>query len=489
MVDNQSAPPISTNNQPKDLEKEVNTGEIKAIRGQVVEVSFGKQTPNIHDILIVNLKAHPPVYLEVYASLKPPGGQRGKSRFYCLGLSDTKFLHRGQKVINTGKNMQIIAGKELLGRVIDVFGNPHDGKSAIDAPDSTPLYLYHSSNFNEILPPETIMETGIKVIDFFAPILKGGKTGLFGGAGVGKTILLTELINNILLKNPSNKDTKAIYAAVGERAREAQELYSELSQTEAFRNMVMIMGQMGENPAIRSRTAYAGSALAAYFRDQYRSDVLFLIDNIYRFAQAGHELSIMMKSIPSEDGYQPTLTSEMGKLQGRLTSTTNGYITAIEAVFVPSDDMTDYGVRSVFPYLDNFVVLSREVYQEGRLPAVDLLSSNSRALSPGYVSSNHYNTYLQAKSLLEKVNRLEKIVSLVGFSELSYEDQTTYKRAVLLKNYMTQSFFTTQSQTGKKGTYVPLTQTIIDVANIIKGTYDIIHPEKIKFIGSIEDMV
>jgi F-type H+-transporting ATPase subunit beta len=466
-------------------------GKIISIRGQVVEVEFTDRPPAIYDILQTSNPDSPPTLLEVFSSSGLDNLNRGLtgSRFYCLGLTDIGNLHRGQELINIGRKLQIPAGEAILGRAIDLFGRPHDNKPAPQTTEYVDLHLASHPTFSQVRPPQQILETGIKVIDFFTPLLKGGNTGLFGGAGVGKTILLTELVNNILIKNPQSHDIKAVYGAVGERSREAQELYSQLSETEVFKNMTLILGQMGENPTVRTRTAYASVAIAEYFRDVQKKDVLFLIDNIYRFAQAGQELSIMMKSIPSEDGYQPTLTSEMGELHSRLISTDSGAITSIEAVFVPSDDMTDYGVRSVFPYLDTFIILSRAIYQAGRMPAVDILASNSKAINPVLAGKEHYWAYIEAKKMLERAASLEKIVSLVGFSELRLEDQILYKRSILLKNYMTQSFFTTQLQTGKTGQYVPLKQTISDVKNLLSGKYDTLHPDKLNYISNIEETI
>ncbi len=462
-------------------------GRVTAIRGQVVEVVVDEFMPKMYDVLKAvgadGNETH--VQLEVVSSM-------GESKFFCLGLSGLHDLYRGMPVMNTGRQLNIPVGDEILGRAIDVFGQVHDGRGELKAEQQI-VYQAGEQPVAQVKVSTEILETGIKAIDFFAPVLKGGKVGLFGGAGVGKTILLTELINNLVVtggqlgdgKRSLSRDMVAVFSAVGERAREAQELYSKLSEAKVMDKMTLVLGQMGENPAVRSRTAFLGATIAGYFRDQWKKDVLFLIDNAYRFAQAGNELAMMMKTIPSEDGYQPTLNSEMGRFHERLISTDAGEVTAIEAIFVPSDDMTDYGVRSIFPFLDTFVILTRSVYQEGRMPAMDLLASTSRALNRDLIGANHYETYLEAKKLLEQAASLENIVSLVGFAELSFEDQTLYKRATLLKNYMTQSFFTTKEQTGKEGTYVPLEKTINDVKDIMRGKYDILHPEKLRFIGEI----
>jgi F-type H+-transporting ATPase subunit beta len=473
------------------------TGKIVSIRGQVVVAVFDGQQPDLYEVLQV--EGESAARLEVIIS------SAGR-KFFCLALTDAKKLHRGMKLVGIGKQLELPMGEAVLGRVIDIFGAVHDEGGPIQAADFKGIHRFALPEFGKIRPAESVMETGIKAIDFFCPILQGGKVGLFGGAGVGKTILLTELIHNsvVLDKRTFNKDsakpageqatqsgmdeTYAVFSAVGERSREAQELYESLRESDVFKRMTLILGQMGENPAVRSRTALSGAALAAYFRDVMHKNVLFLMDNMYRFAQAGHELSIMMNSIPSEDGYQPTLASEMGQLHERLLSTDTGYVTGIEAVFVPSDDMTDYGVRSIFPYLDAFVILSRDVYQQGRLPAIDLLTSTSTALTEEVVGKGHYQTYIQAKGLLEQAATLEKIVALVGFSELSFEDQTVYKRAVLLRNYMTQSFFVTEDQTGNKGVFMPLKDTVEDVKALLKGQYDIVHPEKLLWVGKLSEV-
>lgn len=458
-------------------EKFGTSGKIIGINGQIVEVEFIEHQPDIYDIL--NIPGENFVQLEVL-------GSASESTFYCLALTSVEKLHRGLEVVNTGKQLSIPAGKEVLGRSLDIFGEAHDGQGEIKSSNSVMIHDVEIKELEEVAIPNRVQETGIKVIDFFTPILKGGKVGLFGGAGVGKTILLTELINNVLIRNATIGETLAVFSAVGERSREAQELYHTLKKTPAYEYITLLLGQMGENPAVRSRTAFASASLAAYFRDAMSKDILFLMDNTYRFAQAGRELSILMNAIPSEDGYQPTLNSEMGFVHEQLVSTKKNSITSIEAIFVPSDDMTDYGVRSIFPYLDTFVILSRNVYQEGRLPAVDLLESTSTALNPEIIQDDHYNAYLDAKGLLETASNLEKIVSLVGFGELSLEDQQIYTRSLLLKNYMTQSFFAVKQQTGKDGEYVKRDQTVKDVKKILNGEYDETDPVKLKFSGSLE---
>lgn len=451
-----------------------NKGKIVSIKGQIVEVEFEDIEPSIHDILVFD--EDDSIKMEVYASSE-------NSIYYCICFSDVKKLHRGSIVINTKKTIEIPVGNVVLGRVIDIFGRPQDDKGVINESETREIFA-KDVNFDDLIVPNQLLETGIKALDFFSPIVKGGKVGLFGGAGVGKTVLLTEIIHNVVILN---KDTNvSVFAGVGERAREGHELYQELSISGVLPQVSLIYGHMGENPAVRFRTALAGVTISEYFRDKEK-DVLFFIDNIFRFAQAGYELSTLMNRIPSEGGYQSTLSSEMAAFHDRLISTKTGTITTFEAVYVPSDDITDYGVQSVFPYLDSSVVLSRGIYQEGRLPSIDLLSSNSSALNPEDVGQEHYATVIDAQELLKKANSLERIASLVGQSELSYDDQKTFKRSRILKNYMTQSFFVTESQSGRAGVYVPLFQTIADVRDILDGRYDTIEPEKFLYIGGLKE--
>ena len=452
-----------------------NKGKIISVKGHIIEVEFESNPPSMHDVVF--LEKDPNVKMEVYDS-------SSSSTFYCISLSSSKKLHRGAVVINSGEPIKIPVGDEVLGRVIDIFARPQDGKEDLVGLDVRPIFA-EDINFASVLVPQAVLETGIKAIDFFAPILKGGKVGLFGGAGVGKTILLTEIIHNIVTVH--KEKSVSVFTGVGERIREGQELYESLQQTGILPQVALIFGSMGENPTVRFRTATAGVTLAEYFRDVQKKDVLFFIDNIFRFAQAGYELATLMNAIPSEGGYQATLPSEMASFHERLISTKNGAITTIEAVYVPSDDLTDQAVQSVFPYLDSNVVLSRTVYQEGRFPAIDLLASTSAALNEETVGDKHFKALLSAQNLLKKAVSLERIVSLVGQSELSPEDQKFYKRAQLIKSYMTQNFTVTELQTGRKGRRVGLTQTVEDVINILAGKYDDYPIDTFLYIGSIRE--
>src|SRR3990167_8492873 len=440
-----------------------NTGTIKGIKGNIVEVEFLYEKPSINDILVLEDDAN--VKMEVFNSTD-------STTFYCLGLTQAGKLHRGAVVKNTLAPLQIPVGEAMLGRVVNMFGEAQDGAENIKTTEVMPIF---------------VSETGIKAIDFFAPILRGGKVGLFGGAGVGKTVLLTEIIHNIVILNKD--DSVSVFAGVGERIREGHELFNVLNESKVLPKVALLYGQMGENAAIRFRTAFAAVTLAEYFRDKKSKDVLFFIDNVFRFAQAGYELATLMNSIPSEGGYQATLSSEMARFHERLVSYKEASITSIEAIYVPSDDITDHGVQSVFPYLDSSIVLSRQVYQEGRFPAIDMLGSTSSGLSEDIIGKEHYDTAIAALSLLKKALSLDRVVSLVGESELSASDQTLYRRAKIHKNYMTQNFFVTKNQTGKEGQYITVKQTVSDVAQILSGRFDDFPAETFLYIGAVKDLI
>ncbi len=451
-------------------------GIVKAVRGHIVEVEFRGEKPSSHDI--VCLESDPSVRMEVYMSASP-------TAYYCLLLAAGFNVSKGASVINTRKPIQIPVGEGVLGRTIDIFGNPKDGLGEIKKAEDRPIYR-NPPSYQDISTRQDILEIGIKAIDLFSPIIKGGKIGLFGGAGVGKTILLTEIIHNIITLHKTND--VSVFAGVGERVREGQELHESLKDSGVLPSVSLVLGTMGENSAIRFLTGFAAATLAEYYRDDLKRDVLFFIDNTFRFAQAGNELSTLMNTLPSEDGYQSTLDSEMATFHERLISTKENSISTIEAIYVPNDDILDQGVQSIFPYLDSIVILSRAVYQEGRLPAVDLISSTSAILDPGIVGKTHYEVALRAQDVLKKSVSLEHIVSLVGESELSHEDQLTYRRAKKLRNYMSQSFFVAQNQTGRPGKYVDRQTTVADVNEILAGVYDDIPDDKFLFIGSIKEV-
>lgn len=455
---------------------EVN-GIVTGIKGQIIEVEFRGAKPALHDLLI--LPENPDVKVEVYQS-------SAVNRFYCLSYGSNRNIKRGDKLVNTGFPPMLPVGPALLNRVIDAFGNPLDALGPIKSDGHIPVYKNESLEEN-IVAERKFLETGIKVIDMFAPIFKGGKMGLFGGAGVGKTILLTEILHNVVtLQSERNV---SVFAGVGERSREGLELYEALKKSGSMKNSTLIFGSMGENAAIRFLSAFSGAALAEYYRDYMKRDVLFFIDNVFRYAQSGAELSTLTNTIPSEDGYQATLEAEMASFHERLSSTCNGIISAIEAVYVPADDLLDHAVQAIYPYLDSIVVLSRQVYQEGIQPAVDIIASASSALSRDIVGQRHYEIALESKTLLKQAQGLERIVSLVGEGELSSDDRIIYSRAKRIKNYMTQRFFGVDNRAGGGGRFIPVTTTINDVEGILRGKFDGIPEEKFLFIGSTSEIV
>lgn len=450
-------------------------GRVISVWGNIAEVEFLGDPPLTNQVLVGNSDVK--LQMVVYSSA-------GKRSYYCLVLSEAESLGRGVEMINTGKVMSIPVGQEMLGRVIDLFGVSADAGEPIAVKEKWPIFA-PAPKYDEVIAREEVWETGIKVIDMFAPLLKGGRMGLFGGAGVGKTMLLTEMMHNVVTLKQQN--SMSVFAGVGERTHEGHELYEEIKSRQLLPYVSLVYGSMGENAAVRFLTGMAGVTLAEYFRNQGK-DVLFLIDNVFRLAQAGNELSTLMNTIPSEDGYQATLASEMAEFHERLVSTASGAISSIEAIYVPSDDLLDYGVQSIFPYLDSVVTLSREVYQEGRVPAVDILGTSSAAMSVTIVGAEHYETAVRAQIMLKKADSLERMVSLVGESELSPENQLLYKRAKKLKNFMTQNFYVAEEQSGKPGVYVPLKDTVEGVAAIISGKYDQVPDEKFLFIGNAREV-
>jgi F-type H+-transporting ATPase subunit beta len=450
------------------------SGRILSIKGDVVEVEFLGENLFPKEILV--LKNDPSFMLEVHSARK-------EGVFICISLGSSKKLKRNMLVKRTKKMLEIPVGEELLGRVIDVFGNPIDENGPILTKLKRPIYS-PPPLYQEAPLLKELFETGIKVIDFFTPLLKGGNLGLFGGAGVGKTVLLTELMHNVAFQ----KKGYSIFAGVGERIREAQELYETLKQTNVLPSVALILGQMNEPASIRFKTAFAGAAIAEYFRDIKKRDVLFFIDNIYRFVQAGNELSVLFSAIPSEEGYQPTLASEISALEERLVSTINGSITSVQAIYVPADDFTDAGVQAIMPYFDSIIILSRDVYQEGRYPAVDILASSSSAINPLILGRAHYEALMEAKRILERYNYLQKIVALIGEAELSEEDKVIYHRARKILNFMTQNLFVVEDQTGLRGKYVKREETIKGVKAIIEGKLDYLKDDDLLYIGSLNDL-
>jgi F-type H+-transporting ATPase subunit beta len=449
-------------------------GRIKAVRGQVVEVELQTQDlPQIAELL--TCAEDSTVRLEVFSY--------SEDTLLCLLLSEYQKVYRNMSVISTKKPIVFPVGSGTLGRVMNLFGEEQDGKGPIKAATLLPIYN-KPPTFNTLKSSSTILETGIKVLDFLAPFLVGSKIGLIGGAGVGKTVLITEIIHNIT----STQKGVAIFAGIGERIREGQELMQALDEAKVLPNIALILGEMSENAAVRFRVANAAASLAEYFRDIEKKEVLFFIDNIYRFVQAGNELSTLIGAVPSEQGYQATLQSDLASIEERLVSTINSSITSIQTLYVPSDDLTDAGVHTAMSYLDGVVVLSRSVSQLGIYPAVDLYRTiSSLASSPTFIGEEHYRLITQVQTILNRYNELSRIVAILGESELSGEDQTTFNRAKKIINYMSQPFSVTERQTGKKGQYVPRQTTIGDLTAIVSGKLDSVPEEKFLYVGALKD--
>lgn len=437
------------------------TGRVVSIAGNVVLAEFFDEKPRVHELLTT--KESDKVMLEVYSS-------ESKDRMYCLCLTGVDSLRRGAYLTSIGSTITVPVGESVLGRVLDVFGNPIDDPTKLLEHVSRRSIFSSDVELSKVATAEQILETGIKAIDFFSPILRGSKVGIFGGAGVGKTVLLSEIINNIVISNAS--DYVSIFAGVGERIRECRELYETFADAKVLDRVSLVYATMGENPALRFRIAFAGATLSEYFRDELGKDVIFFIDNIFRYAQAGLELSNIMNTMPGEGGYQATLLSEMAQFHERLYSTKERAITTFEAVYVPGDDTLDQAVQAIFPYLDSTMVLSRQVYQEGRFPAVDILQSSSLAVNRNLIDRKHYDALLESRRVLEEARSLERIVSLIGESELSEEKRHIYRRAKVLQNYMTQDLHSVAAQTHRPGVSVALKDTVAFVERILSGEFD-----------------
>lgn len=452
-------------------------GIIVSIKQEIAVVEFlAGEKPALFEVLEV--RSDPTCRLLVMKMENPV-------RFTCIVLEGAEKLTRGQAVIGTSASLRIACGTSTLGRAYGILGNVHDNDGPISA-DQTREILGQSPEFNEVTLDYGFIETGIKAVDFFAPVARGGKVGLFGGSGVGKTILLTEILHNIVNTDPEN--TLSVFCGVGERAREGQELLELLKEKDVLKSTSLVFGTMGEPASVRFLTAYGAVSVAEHFRDELGKNVLFFIDNTYRFVQAGAELSLLMGNIPSEDGYQYTLSSEMANIHERLVPKNGKYVTTVEAVYLPEDDILDQAARAVYSYLDSSIVLSRDAYREGRLPAIDLVSSSSDLLNPYAVSLEHYTVAIDAKSLLKKAQLLERIVTLVGEAELSDEDRVAYQRSKKLRNYMTQNFFSALGQTGKTGVFVPLATTVSDVKRILAGEFDTISEDKFLYIAGLDEL-
>jgi len=448
--------------------------KIAEVKGQIATVHWEKEKlPQLLEIL--TSPKNPQVKLEVHSF-----GQENK--IYCLSLSPTNLLVRGMVIETTGNLLTIPTGKQILGRIINLFGQPLDGRGEIKNGQRTPIYGATPS-FGLLKVGEEVMETGVKAIDFFTPLLKGGKIGLVGGAGVGKTILMSELLHNITEKHKG----VSVFAGIGERIREGHELWLELEKAGVLDKIVLLLGQMNENAAVRFRIAPAAAAITEYFRDKEKSDVLLFVDNTFRFAQAGSEVAALLEEIPSELGYQATLESEMADFQNRLVTTENGAVTSIQTIYVPADELSDPAVNAAMSYVDSVVILSRDVAQRGHYPAIDPIRSSSTILKKEIVGIEHFEAAALAVEVLNRFERLARVAAIVGEAELSPNDQLIYQRAKKLLNYLTQPFFVTERQTSKLGTFVPKEQTVRDIKMILKGEFDEVPNERFLYIGSLDD--
>ncbi len=435
-------------------------GIIKQIIGVVVDVYFAEELPEIYNALEVNLSDGRKLVLEVEQ-------HTGSNLVRTIAMGSTDGLRRGDEVVNTGAAISVPVGKETLGRIFNVLGEVVDGGAAVKTEKKYPIHRA-APKFTEQSMQTEILETGIKVIDLICPIVKGGKVGMFGGAGVGKTVIIQELIHNIA----SEHGGYSVFAGVGERTREGNDLYHEFKDSGVLDKVSMVFGQMNEPPGSRARVALSGLSIAEYFRDEQNQDVLFFVDNIFRFTQAGSEVSALLGRMPSAVGYQPTLATEMGELQERITSTKNGSITSIQAVYVPADDLTDPAPATTFAHLDSTVVLSRALSELGIYPAVDPLDSSSIILDPKVVGDEHYAVARGVQKTLQRYKELQDIIAILGMEELSTEDKLIVARARKVQRFLSQPFFVAETFTGVSGKYVKLADTIRGFKEILDGLHD-----------------
>ncbi|HKL74105.1 MAG TPA: F0F1 ATP synthase subunit beta [Clostridia bacterium] len=449
-------------------------GEIIQIIGSVIDVVFPTHLPRQNELLIVDAVDRS-VKIEVLAHHRD-----GVVR--CISMEPTEGLSRGLKVTTTGESIKVPVGEQTLGRVVNALGMPIDGKGDIRGKRWS---IYRDApSLIEQSPTTSVFETGIKVIDLLTPYAKGGKIGLFGGAGVGKTVLILELINNIASKHGG----RSIFTGVGERSREGFEMIEEMDISGTLKNTSLVFGQMNESPGARMRAAFTGLTMAEYFRDVENQDTLLFIDNIFRYIQAGSEISALLGHMPSAVGYQPTLSNELGALEERICNTKKGSITSIQAVYVPADDLTDPAPATLFTHLDATTVLSRKVVEQGIYPAVDPLESNSRILEPTIVGEEHYNTARKVVETLQRYKELQDIIAILGMEELNPEDKLTVYRARKLQRFFSQPFHVASVYTGMEGRYVPIKNTIASCKAILEGKCDDIPESEFYFIGDLSDI-
>ena len=459
-------------------------GVVTQIMGPVVDVKFADgNLPGIYDAVIVEVEATDQVEarsltLEVALHL-------GDNVVRTIGMSSTDGINRGMEVNATGNPISVPVGDATLGRVFNVLGETIDlGGDVAEGTQFDPIHR-KAPEFEELSTETEVLETGIKVVDLLAPYIKGGKIGLFGGAGVGKTVLIQELINNIALEHGGI----SVFAGVGERTREGNDLYFEMKDSGVLEKTAMVFGQMNEPPGARLRVALTGLTMAEHFRDEQGQDVLLFIDNIYRFTQAGSEVSALLGRMPSAVGYQPTLATEMGQLQERITSTNKGSVTSIQAIYVPADDYTDPAPATTFAHLDATTNLDRGLSEQGIYPAVDPLASTSRALDPEFVGKKHYEVATQVQRTLQRYRELQDIIAILGMDELSDEDKQTVNRARRVQFFLSQNFHVAEVFTGEPGSYVPIQETVNGFADILAGKYDHLPEDAFRLVGRIEEVV
>ncbi len=452
-------------------------GKITQIIGPVVDVHFEKELPAIYDALKVQLGDSKTITLEVALHM-------GDHVVRTIAIEPTEGLKRDLKVEATGSSIQVPVGKEVLGRIFNVLGEVIDEGKPLKNVKKKSIHR-PAPAFHELESQVELLETGIKVIDLLAPYIKGGKIGLFGGAGVGKTVLIQELIHNIA----QEREGISVFAGVGERTREGYELFQEMTESGVINKTALVFGQMNEPPGARMRVALTGLTMAEHFRDEEKQDVLLFIDNIFRFIQAGSEVSALLGRMPSAVGYQPTLATEMGRLQERITSTKSGSITSIQAVYVPADDYTDPAPATVFSHLDATTNLSRKLTEIGIYPAVDPLASTSRALSPGIVGKEHYDTARSVQKMIQRYHELLDIIAILGMDELTDEDKQIVHRARRIQIFLSQNTHVAEQFTGVPGAYVPLKETIRGFKEIIEGKHDKMPEEAFMMVGTIDDAI
>ncbi len=456
-------------------------GRVVRIAGQVVDVIFSEEElPAIHNILVIKQRNNsetetPPLLLEVQS-------HQGKGVVRCLALQDTKGLQRGAKAHDSGNPLMVPVGKETLGRVFNVFGEPIDDLGSLRGPQKSSIHK-PPPPFTERIASTQIFETGIKVIDLLCPYLRGGKTGLFGGAGVGKTVLIMELIHRTATAHRG----VSVFAGVGERMREGNELWLQMQKSGVLNHTVLVFGQMNEPPGARFRTVFSALTMAEFFRDVFSQDVLLFIDNIFRYIQAGAEVSALLGRLPSAVGYQPTLQEEIGMVEERITSTVNGSITSVQAVYVPADDLTDPAPATTFAHLDATTVLSRQIAELGIYPAVDPLDSTSRLLDPRVLGEEHYQVARGVQKILQRYKDLQDIIAILGIDELSEEDKLIVARARKIQRFLSQPLHVAEAFTGQPGVYVPLKETVRGFKEILEGKHDDLPEQAFYMVGTIDE--